>query len=89
MQLKFEAKNVSNDKVDTRLGVEVKVQDVNDHAPVFKPLNYEKSINESEPQGGVTICTQCPCVVLAIRLQYNEVSHFFAKSFLEEILSNT
>ncbi|XP_058265022.1 cadherin-like protein 26 isoform X2 [Hemibagrus wyckioides] len=51
LRLKFEAKNVSNDKVDTRLGVEVKIQDINDHAPVFKPLNYEKSINESEPQG--------------------------------------
>ncbi|KAK2825589.1 hypothetical protein Q7C36_019516 [Tachysurus vachellii] len=51
LRLKFEAKNVSNNKVDTRLGVEVKVQDINDHAPVFKPLNYEKAINESEPQG--------------------------------------
>ncbi|XP_027014954.2 cadherin-like protein 26 [Tachysurus fulvidraco] len=51
LRLKFEAKNVSNDKVDTRLGVEVKVQDINDHAPVFKPPSYKKDINESETQG--------------------------------------
>ncbi|KAF4077894.1 hypothetical protein AMELA_G00193250 [Ameiurus melas] len=51
LRLKFEAKNASNDKVDTRLGVEVKVQDINDHAPVFKPLNYEISLNESVLQG--------------------------------------
>lgn len=65
MQLKFEAKNVSNDKVDMRLGVEVKIQDINDHAPVFKPLNYEKSISESEPQGGLTIYTQQSCAIFA------------------------
>ncbi|KAB5546045.1 hypothetical protein PHYPO_G00067580 [Pangasianodon hypophthalmus] len=51
LRLKFEAKNVSNDKVDTRLGVEVKIHDINDHAPVFKPLNYETTLNESVPQG--------------------------------------
>lgn len=59
LQLKFEARNVSNDKVDTRLGVEVKIQDINDHAPVFKPLNYETTLNESLPQGGVTLHTLC------------------------------
>ncbi|KAI5612091.1 cadherin-like protein 26 isoform X1 [Silurus asotus] len=51
LRLKFEAKNVSNDKVDTRLGVEVKIQDINDHAPKFKPPNYETTLNESVPQG--------------------------------------
>ncbi|KAF5906423.1 cadherin-like protein 26, partial [Clarias magur] len=55
LRLKFEAMNVSNNKVDTRLGVEVKVQDINDHAPVFKPPNYETRINESEPQGKLVL----------------------------------
>lgn len=63
LQLKFEAKNASNDKVDTRLGVEVKVQDINDHAPLFKPRNYATALNESVPQGGVTLFTLRSCTV--------------------------
>ncbi|XP_060794665.1 cadherin-4-like isoform X2 [Neoarius graeffei] len=51
LKLKFEAVNVSNDQVDTRLGLEIRVRDINDHAPVFQPLNYEIKLGESERQG--------------------------------------
>uniref|UniRef100_A0AAR2KCT1 Cadherin-like protein 26 n=1 Tax=Pygocentrus nattereri TaxID=42514 RepID=A0AAR2KCT1_PYGNA len=53
LQLTFEATNVSSDKVDTRLGVEVKILDINDHAPVFSPPHYQATMNESSAQGQV------------------------------------
>ncbi|XP_060794674.1 cadherin-like protein 26 [Neoarius graeffei] len=51
LTLKFEAIDVASEKVDTRLAVEIKVQDINDHAPVFEPLNSETTLDESYPQG--------------------------------------
>ncbi|XP_060793185.1 cadherin-like protein 26 isoform X1 [Neoarius graeffei] len=51
LTLKFEAIDVASEKVDTRLAVEIKVQDINDHAPVFVPRNIETTLDESYPQG--------------------------------------
>uniref|UniRef100_A0AAR2JBR8 Cadherin-like protein 26 n=1 Tax=Pygocentrus nattereri TaxID=42514 RepID=A0AAR2JBR8_PYGNA len=53
LKLTFEATNVSNNKVDTRLGVEVRILDINDHAPVFSPPHYQATVDESTAQGQV------------------------------------
>ncbi|XP_037397063.1 cadherin-like protein 26 [Pygocentrus nattereri] len=53
LQLTFEATNVSNNQVDTRLGVEVRILDINDHAPVFSPPHYQATVDESTAQGQV------------------------------------
>lgn len=50
MKLHFEAKNQSTGLVDTRLGMEIKIKDVNDNAPKFDH-NYEVSLDESAKQG--------------------------------------
>lgn len=54
LQFTFEARN-GEFMVDTRLGVEIKILDINDHAPVFNPLHYEKTIEESLQQGDLTL----------------------------------
>ncbi|XP_026884679.2 cadherin-like protein 26 [Electrophorus electricus] len=51
LRLTFEARNVSNKEVDTRLGVEVKILDVNDNSPVFQQSVYEVNLHESAVQG--------------------------------------
>ncbi|KAL6483228.1 hypothetical protein MHYP_G00081000 [Metynnis hypsauchen] len=51
LKLTFEATNVSNNKVNTRLGVEVKILDINDHAPVFSPPHHQATVDESSAQG--------------------------------------
>ncbi|KAJ8258921.1 hypothetical protein COCON_G00179330 [Conger conger] len=51
LKLKFEARNVSNQQLDTRLGVEITIKDVNDQAPTFREQLYEISIEESMHQG--------------------------------------
>ncbi|XP_067228421.1 cadherin-like protein 26 [Chanodichthys erythropterus] len=51
LNLKFEAINESNNEVDTRLGVEIKILDINDHAPKFQRSVYEVTVNESLDQG--------------------------------------
>ncbi|XP_049318836.1 cadherin-like protein 26 [Astyanax mexicanus] len=51
LRLTFEARNVSNDQVDTRLGVEIKILDINDHPPVFNRPVYDTSLEESATQG--------------------------------------
>ncbi|KAJ8391896.1 hypothetical protein AAFF_G00083670 [Aldrovandia affinis] len=50
LKLKFEARNVSNQQVDTRLGVEITILDINDHPPKFQMDVYETSIEESKNQ---------------------------------------
>lgn len=50
MKLKFEAKNVSNNEVDTRLGIEIQIKDVNDNVPKLDQ-DYEVSVDESMKQG--------------------------------------
>ncbi|KAG1925183.1 cadherin-like protein [Pimephales promelas] len=51
LKLIFEAINYSNTEVDTRLGVNIKILDINDHAPEFQQTVYQVTVNESEPQG--------------------------------------
>ncbi|KAL7864501.1 hypothetical protein AOLI_G00159210 [Acnodon oligacanthus] len=53
LKLTFEATNVSNNQVDTRLGVEIKILDINDHAPVFSPPHHQATVDESAAQGQV------------------------------------
>ncbi|KAM9445352.1 cadherin-like protein 26 [Clarias gariepinus] len=50
LSFRFEALN-ENFKLDTKLGVEVHILDINDHAPVFNPPHYETTLEESVPQG--------------------------------------
>ncbi|XP_056126668.1 cadherin-like protein 26 isoform X2 [Rhinichthys klamathensis goyatoka] len=47
----FEAKNNSNNEVDTRLGVHIQILDINDHAPKFQQSVYQVTVNESHAQG--------------------------------------
>ncbi|KAK7131874.1 hypothetical protein R3I93_018440 [Phoxinus phoxinus] len=47
----FEARNSSNNEVDTRLGVHIQILDINDHAPEFQPSVYEVTVDESLAQG--------------------------------------
>ncbi|KAG2461608.1 CAD26 protein, partial [Polypterus senegalus] len=51
LDLTFEARNTSNKKVDTRLGVEIKILDINDNAPEFRRKVYNVSLKESDKQG--------------------------------------
>jgi len=51
LQSTFEAINNSNTEVETRLGVHIKILDINDHAPEFQQTVYQVAVNESEPQG--------------------------------------
>ncbi|KTG37524.1 hypothetical protein cypCar_00018481 [Cyprinus carpio] len=48
--LKFEAINKSNNVSDTRLGLEIKILDINDHAPKFQKSVYEVTVDESHAQ---------------------------------------
>ncbi|XP_056589944.1 cadherin-like protein 26 [Triplophysa dalaica] len=51
LKLHFEAVNRSNNEVDTRLGVEIKVLDINDNPPIFQQSNYDVTLEESHAQG--------------------------------------
>ncbi|XP_073679437.1 cadherin-like protein 26 [Garra rufa] len=51
IRLTFEARNLSNNAVDTRLGLEIKILDINDNAPEFQKSVYEQTVDESHPQG--------------------------------------
>ncbi|KAI7794589.1 cadherin-like protein 26 [Triplophysa rosa] len=51
LKLRFEAVNRSNNAVDTRLGVEIKILDINDNPPIFQQLNYDITVEESHAQG--------------------------------------
>ncbi|XP_046724878.1 cadherin-like protein 26 isoform X2 [Silurus meridionalis] len=53
-KFKFEARD-QNHKLDTNLGVEVKILDINDHAPVFTQNHYETTLTESVPQDSLVI----------------------------------
>ncbi|KAM6977611.1 cadherin-like protein 26 [Aplochiton taeniatus] len=46
----FEARDKSNNIVETKLGVEVRVQDINDNTPIFQSSSYEVNIQESVSQ---------------------------------------
>ena len=51
LQLTFEAKDTSTNEVDTRLGVYIKILDINDHAPKFQESVYQVTVDESHSQG--------------------------------------
>uniref|UniRef100_W5M7K1 Cadherin-like protein 26 n=1 Tax=Lepisosteus oculatus TaxID=7918 RepID=W5M7K1_LEPOC len=50
LKLTFQAQNVTNGAVDTRLGVEISILDINDHPPTFQQEHYEITIKESMAQ---------------------------------------
>ncbi|XP_066529137.1 cadherin-like protein 26 isoform X2 [Hoplias malabaricus] len=55
LKLVFEARNQSNNQVDTRLGVEIKILDINDHAPIFQRPTYKDDVEESLTQGSTVL----------------------------------
>ncbi|XP_015220246.2 cadherin-like protein 26 isoform X2 [Lepisosteus oculatus] len=55
LKLQFEAKNASTGILDTRLGVEINILDINDHPPTFQNTLYETTVKESTYQGNSLI----------------------------------
>nr|XP_023646317.1 cadherin-like protein 26 isoform X2 [Paramormyrops kingsleyae] len=51
LMLQFKARNVSNMAVDTQLGVEIHISDINDNRPRFEHDEYPITIKESQRQG--------------------------------------
>ncbi|XP_051517921.1 cadherin-like protein 26 isoform X2 [Myxocyprinus asiaticus] len=51
LKLQFEARNKSNNALDTRFGVEIKILDINDNPPLFQSAKYEVTVDESHLQG--------------------------------------
>lgn len=49
-QLTFEVRK-ANYLIDTKLGVEIQIQDINDNPPRFNKDFYEISVNEKSTQG--------------------------------------
>ncbi|RXN09259.1 cadherin 26 isoform X2 [Labeo rohita] len=55
LMLTFQARNKSNLAIDTQLGMEVKILDINDNPPVFQRRVYDVTINEAAKQGGFIV----------------------------------
>ncbi|KAA0707918.1 Cadherin-4 Retinal cadherin [Triplophysa tibetana] len=55
LMLTFQARNKSNLAVDTQLGMEVKILDINDNPPVFQRKVYDVSITEATKQGSFLV----------------------------------
>ncbi|XP_071401045.1 cadherin-2-like isoform X2 [Centroberyx affinis] len=51
LELTFEAHDTNKNVVDTRLGVEVQILDINDNPPIFERQTYEIDLKESTSQG--------------------------------------
>ncbi|KAM4610050.1 cadherin-like protein 26 isoform 2-T2 [Polymixia lowei] len=51
LKLTFEALDKNNVNVETRLGVEVQILDINDNAPIFENKEYVVHVDESDQQG--------------------------------------
>ncbi|TRY57426.1 hypothetical protein DNTS_031421 [Danionella cerebrum] len=51
LRLTFQAKNKSNSAIDTQLGMEVNILDINDNPPVFQRKLYNVTIDEAAKQG--------------------------------------
>uniref|UniRef100_A0A674A8Z2 Cadherin 26, tandem duplicate 2 n=1 Tax=Salmo trutta TaxID=8032 RepID=A0A674A8Z2_SALTR len=51
LKLTFEARDISNNALDTRLGVEVEILDINDNPPVFQRNTFTINLKESTSQG--------------------------------------
>lgn len=50
-KLTFQARNKSNLAIDTQLGMEVNILDINDNPPIFQRKVYDVTINEAAKQG--------------------------------------
>ncbi|XDV45491.1 hypothetical protein PO909_013581 [Leuciscus waleckii] len=55
LKLTFEAKDKSNNEVETRLGIHIQILDINDHAPKFQQSVYEVTVDESHSQGKTVV----------------------------------
>ncbi|KAL2090728.1 hypothetical protein ACEWY4_012991 [Coilia grayii] len=55
LKLSFVARNRSNLQIDTRLGVEIIVEDINDNPPLFQNTPYVVYVKESAAQGSYVI----------------------------------
>ncbi|XP_042589558.1 cadherin-like protein 26 isoform X2 [Cyprinus carpio] len=55
LMLTFQARNKSNLAIDTQLGMEVNILDINDNPPEFKRSVYDVTVNEAAKQGGFII----------------------------------
>ncbi|KAM4740186.1 cadherin-like protein 26 [Anableps anableps] len=51
LELSFEAKKSHDLSIDTRLGIEILIRDINDNPPVFERPLYEVTVDEDLPQG--------------------------------------
>ena len=65
MQVVYE-ENTPSGRASTRLGVEIKVLDINDNPPVFSKEIYYATLEESKQQGKtnwflVGMCVSVPC----------------------------
>ncbi|XP_026100389.1 cadherin-like protein 26 [Carassius auratus] len=56
--LNFEAINISTHKPNTRLGLDIKILDINDNAPEFQKSVYEVTVDESHAQGKDVLTVQ-------------------------------
>ncbi|XP_048029634.1 cadherin-like protein 26 isoform X1 [Megalobrama amblycephala] len=55
LMLTFQARNKSNLAIDTQLGMEVNILDINDNPPIFQRKVYDVTINEAAKQGGFVV----------------------------------
>ncbi|XP_056324351.1 cadherin-like protein 26 [Danio aesculapii] len=55
LMLTFQARNKSNLAIDTQLGMEVNILDINDNPPVFPRKVYDVTVNEAAKQGGFIV----------------------------------
>ncbi|XP_056591497.1 cadherin-like protein 26 [Triplophysa dalaica] len=55
LMLTFQARNKSNSAIDTQLGMEVNILDINDNPPVFQRKVYDISITEATKQGSFLV----------------------------------
>jgi len=46
LQLTFEARDKSNNEVETRLGVHIQILDINGHAPKFQQSVYQVTVEK-------------------------------------------
>ncbi|XP_051769449.1 cadherin-like protein 26 [Ctenopharyngodon idella] len=55
LMLTFQARNKSNLAIDTQLGMEVNILDINDNPPIFQRKVYDVTINEAAKQGSFVV----------------------------------
>ncbi|ROL47281.1 Cadherin-like protein 26, partial [Anabarilius grahami] len=55
LMLTFQARNKSNLAIDTQLGMEVNIMDINDNPPIFQRKVYDVTINEAAKQGSFVV----------------------------------